>query len=53
MDESGFSEKHGSWKDYYPNGQIQKEENYKNDFLDGLCIWYYEKWSSSKRRKLI
>lgn len=32
--------KHGVWQEFYPNGKIKKEENYKNGILSGIVKFY-------------
>ena len=41
FDKSG--NKNGIWREYYTDGKIKKEENYKNDELDGVSKEFDEK----------
>ena len=35
-----FSLKEGKWTEYYSNGNIKSECNYKDGFVDGKCTNY-------------
>ena len=45
-DNSGL--KQGTWKEFFPNGNIKKEENYKNNLLYG----YYREYDSNGKMVL-
>ena len=37
-----FGKKNGAWKFYFPDGTLEKEENYLKDSLDGRYMVYFE-----------
>ena len=38
---AGHEERHGAWKSWYTNGQIQLEGNYEHDVQVGTFTWWH------------
>ena len=37
--------KEGEWVEYYYNGQLESQENFKNGLRNGKSVWYPQQWT--------